>query len=400
MNDMKKGKIIFNKNVKVIGESAFEGLSTLTSITIPKSIKTIENNAFKDCENLEEMKYNGTVEGWTQIVINSGWKGSENIDFVICSNGNYDYYLVYKVIDKDISGLEYNSVDLGLVDDNGNPLLFSDRLVGATSPEDIGALFQWGDTKGYKIEAVKCSADEVVNLFKLIADGYELELNRDNLREVIDYLVEDYWGYDYEMEGNDLTTTTFGFSDYSFDWNNYKYCNGSYNTITKYCTQSSYGTVDNKTVLELEDDAAYINMGSDWRMPTIDELRQLTDETKIKPYFVRMDGVEFTKEEAEIYDEETNSYPIPFNKFKGIRFESLINGNSIFIPACGGCNGSLLSRISDYGYLWSSSLYEGNSYYGRGLSFGHDGILDAGYDWYRYVGLCVLGVKNLYLNNQ
>ena len=97
MNDMKKGKIIFNKNVKVIGESAFEGLSTLTSITIPKSIKTIENNAFKDCENLEEMKYNGTVEGWTQIVINSGWKGSENIDFVICSNGNYDYYLVYKV---------------------------------------------------------------------------------------------------------------------------------------------------------------------------------------------------------------------------------------------------------------------------------------------------------------
>lgn len=313
-----------------------------------------------------------------------------------------DMYLVYKVVDKDISGLTYNTVDLGLVDDNGNPLLFADRLVGATSPGDAGALFQWGDTKGYKIEVVKCSADEVVNLFKSMADDYELELNRDNLREVIDYLVEDYWGYDYEMEGNDLTTTNFGFSDYSFDWNNYKYGDDQ-NQITKYCIHSNYGKdsfTDGKTILDLEDDTAYANMGPDWRMPTIDELRQLTDETKIKPYFVRMDGIEFTKEEAEIYDEETNSYPIPFNKFKGIRFESLINGNSIFIPACGYCNGSLLYEVSNYGGLWSSSLYEYYSNSSRGLNFSRDGYLNADDYWGRYFGVCVLGIKNLYLNNQ
>ena len=308
-------------------------------------------------------------------------------------------YTIYRVVNKDISGLTYNEVDLGLVDDNGNPLLFADRLVGASNPREIGSYFQWGDTKGYKLETVKCSADDVVDLFKSMADDRDLELNRDNLREVIDYLVEDYGVYDYEIEGNDLTTTTFGFSDYSFDWDNYKYCNGSYDTITKYCAQSSYGTVDNKTVLELEDDAAYVNMGSDWRMPTIDELRQLTDETKIKPYFVRMDGVEFTKEEAEIYDKETDSYPIPFNKFKGIRFESLINGNSIFIPACGCCNGSLLDGISGCGDLWSSSLGEYGSYSGRNLGFNRNGGLNDS-NWGRYFGLCILGVKNLYLNNQ
>ena len=38
-------------------------------------------------------------------------------------------------------------------------------------------------------------------------------------------------------------------SDY--DWDTYKWCNGSENTLTKYCTKSSYGTVDNKTVLEM-----------------------------------------------------------------------------------------------------------------------------------------------------
>ena len=304
-------------------------------------------------------------------------------------------YLVYKVVDKDISGLEYNSVDLGLVDDNGNPLLFADRLVGASNPGEIGSYFQWGDTKGYKLETVKCSADEVVNLFKSMADDYKLELNRDNLREVIDYLVEDWYGYDYEIEGNDLTTTTFGFSDYSFDWDNYKY-GDDWNQMTKYCIHSDYGKdgfTDNKTILDLEDDAAYVNMGSEWKTPTINELRQLTDETKIKPHFVRMDGVEFTKEEAQMYDEETNSYPIPFNKFKGIRFESLINRNSIFIPACGYCNGSLLYGNSYCGNLWSSSLGEYNSYSSRDLYFNHYGDLNAESGWNRCFGLCVLGIK-------
>lgn len=49
-----------------------------------------------------------------------------------------------------------------------------------------------------------------------------------------------------------------------YNWGTYKYCNGYYNTMTKYCTNSSYGKVDNKTTLELEDDAAYINWGGSW----------------------------------------------------------------------------------------------------------------------------------------
>ncbi|MBR5477997.1 MAG: hypothetical protein IKV19_06110 [Bacteroidaceae bacterium] len=44
--------------------------------------------------------------------------------------------------------------------------------------------------------------------------------------------------------------------DYS--WENYKWCKGSDRTITKYCTNSIYGTVDKKTILEPEDDVAYV----------------------------------------------------------------------------------------------------------------------------------------------
>ena len=66
---MKQGTIKFDRNVKVLGESAFEGLSTLTSITIPKSVQIIENNAFKGCSNIEKIIYKGTSDNWYNISI-------------------------------------------------------------------------------------------------------------------------------------------------------------------------------------------------------------------------------------------------------------------------------------------------------------------------------------------
>ena len=48
-----------------------------------------------------------------------------------------------------------------------------------------------------------------------------------------------------------------------YNWSNYKWCNGSATTFTKYCTKSSFGYngfVDNKTELDPEDDAAYVNV--------------------------------------------------------------------------------------------------------------------------------------------
>ena len=54
---------------------------------------------------------------------------------------------------------------------------------------------------------------------------------------------------------------------------------GSLGNYTKYITESRYGTVDNKTVLEPADDAATANMGGTWRMPTEEECRKLMDKT-------------------------------------------------------------------------------------------------------------------------
>ena len=60
-----------------------------------------------------------------------------------------------------------------------------------------------------------------------------------------------------------------------FTWENYKWCDGSENTLTKYCSDSTYGTVDNKTELEFEDDAASVNWGLGWRMPSQTQVYEL-----------------------------------------------------------------------------------------------------------------------------
>ena len=61
----------------------------------------------------------------------------------------------------------------------------------------------------------------------------------------------------------------------SYTWETYTLADGGYGTLTKYCNEASYGTVDNKTTLEATDDAATQIWGGAWRMPTDDEWQEL-----------------------------------------------------------------------------------------------------------------------------
>ena len=93
----------------------------------------------------------------------------------------------------------------------------------------------------------------------------------------------------------------------------YKHCNGSLNSMNKYCTNSGYGTVDNKTTLESADDAATQIMGDEWRMPTKADFQELINKTDHK------------------WVENFNESGV-----NGIKFISKTDTNKyIFIPAAG-----------------------------------------------------------------
>ncbi|MBR5824233.1 MAG: DUF1566 domain-containing protein [Paludibacteraceae bacterium] len=148
----------------------------------------------------------------------------------------------------------------------------------------------------------------------------------------------------------------------TYDWITYKY--GDSDQLTKYCHNSSYGNggfTDNKTVLDPEDDAATVNWGGAWRMPTRaeqDELRKKCTWT-----WTTQNGV--------------SGYKVTGP-----------NGNSIFLPAAGYMYEGTLKYAGGSGHYWSSSLAA------CGPSYAYLVCFDVGnVDWYnghyRYYGLSV-----------
>ena len=153
----------------------------------------------------------------------------------------------------------------------------------------------------------------------------------------------------------------------TYSWSTYKYCKGTTDTMTKYCTSSEYGTVDNKTELEPSDDAATANWGSDWQMPSKEQLRELYSSTYTSKVWTTMNG-----------------------KY-GRKITSKNNGNSIFLPAAGYRYDTSLDDAGSSGYYWSRSLDTSNSSSAYCLYFSSSGI-STNYD-YRCYGQSVRPVR-------
>ena len=155
----------------------------------------------------------------------------------------------------------------------------------------------------------------------------------------------------------------------SFKWTSYKWYSGSGTTLTKYCTKSSYGTVDNKTVLDAEDDAVAVNWGGDWRMPTSDEIKELIDNTMSE--WTTVNGV------------------------YGMKFTSTVTGYTnkyIFFPAAGYRGSTGLYSQGSYGRYWSSSVDTDFLRGAYNLYFDSSNMNCNGY--YRWNGLSVRAVLN------
>ncbi len=193
-----------------------------------------------------------------------------------------------------------NWVDLGLP----SGLLWADRNVGATAPEGYGDYFAWGETT-----------------------------TKDN-----------------------------------YTWSTYRYCTtdgeGNLATLTKYNTSTTYGTVDNLTTMEPDDDAATANMGGGARTPTYDEWQELINNTTAE--WTTLNGV------------------------NGKKFTAA-NGNTLFLPAAGSRSSSGLLRAGTVGAYWSASL---DTEYPTGAMRCYFSAIDQGISHnYRYYGFSVRAVR-------
>ena len=137
----------------------------------------------------------------------------------------------------------------------------------------------------------------------------------------------------------------------TYNWDIYRYGTTS-DELTKYCYDSSSGKdgfVDNKELLDPEDDAATVNWGGNWRMPTI-------------------------KEQVELSENCTWTWTTQ-NGVNGYLFTSNVEGytdKSIFLPAAGYMNRGWSYNAGSRGYYWSSSLSNVGSHnaFARGFKSG------------------------------
>ena len=230
-----------------------------------------------------------------------------NFNSVILPNSSYivPSYEDYTKTEKSIT---YEYVDLGLP----SRLKWATCNIGASSETEDGVLFQWGDISGISGSLVGKYSDENYSWATAPFNGGYSEYNADAFNQVKD-------------------------------------------------------TVCPNGILAEGYDTATQIMGSDWRMPTETECRELVNNTKHE------------------WISDYKGTGVNGRKFTGS------NGNYIFIPAAGYCHDGSVDGVGGGGHIWSSSLYAVGPDYAWHLYFLSGGCGMNGYG--RYNGLSVRGVR-------
>ena len=235
----------------------------------------------------------------------------------------------------------YAYVDLGL------SVKWATCNVGASNPWDYGDYFAWGETVGY---------------------GKSDPSNAHN---------QSYTG------GSTVKTYYY--------WRTYKYCScNDVDCLTKYNYSSTYGTVDNKYILDLSDDAARVNMGGSWRMPTYDEQTELLDNC----YWEWTDSYSGKGVKGYIVYKVKSASDKGKKKYSGGSTTPVgsysLSDPHIFLPAAGYRLRSGLDDAGNDGYYWSSSLDDFYPVYAYYLGFRSGSVYRS--DYYRCLGYSVRAV--------
>ena len=328
--------LVIPNSVTSIGEKAFYACSGLTSVTIPNSVTYVGGKAFYNCSGLTDVYcyianplrvslagdafdlYDGDVSGRTLHVL----PGTTEAYYY------YDWYWYFEQVIEDLipepeplpgdvnGDREVNIADVNAViniilsgnDDNTAADVNGD---GEINIADVNAIIN------IILNLVVEEEHEWVDLGLPSGTLWATcNVGASNPEELGSYFA---WG----------ETATKDF----YDWSTYKWCNNNYMKMTKYCTVSNYGNdgfVDNKTELDLEDDAAYVNWGPSWRIPSYEQFEELY--TSCTSLWTQHNGV------------------------NGLMFTGP-NGNHLFLPATGMRWGDGLGGVGADGYYWSRTLY-------------------------------------------
>ena len=294
-------------SVTSIGSNAFEA-SGLTKIVIPESVTSIGDRAFYGCTRMASITVeavyppdnvtNETFEETNECPI---YVPATSMNRYRDSWGWYAYRMYAIPPQTELAGHAY--VDMG------NGLKWATMNIGATSEEEYGDYFAWGETEtkesytmaNYVLASIpESETNPKLNGWKFI-----------NKYTFADGMTEGIW---YNASGEFIGDNKSIFADYNY-----------------------------------VDDAAREHWGSTWRIPTAEEWQWLLDNC---------------------YDDHVANYKN--TGINGLFLISHINGNELFLPEAGYRYETTLYPNTDHGRYWSSTRSSHESDYAVSLLFGND----------------------------
>lgn len=208
-----------------IGDKAFYMCSTLESFDIPTGVSSIGESTFKLCLNLKSV----TIPSSVTYIASDAFEGCTKLKKINTSDENLKKQIKTSLSVSDSKkgrgiyrGHEY--VDLGL------SVKWATHNVGASKPEKAGNFYAWGEIK----TKIRTRNKRIIDFYKDINSKFDVENYRFFVR----------WDTISEYPGRDAR-----FAKYNED--------------------------DHKYTLDPEDDVASVKWGGKWRMPTVEEFKEL-----------------------------------------------------------------------------------------------------------------------------
>lgn len=272
--------------VTYIAYSTFDSCGSLTSITVPASVNRIGSNAFASCSSLTSLVFDSVTPPVLETTYAFNYT---NCTFLVPAN-SVDAYKEAQNWSQFADRIQPRAaipevVDLGL------SVKWASFNLGATAPEEYGEYYAWGETRPYYC-------------------------------------------------GQNPLTWRFG-KENGYAWSSYKFNpSGDGSTFDKY-------TGNDYSILQPEDDAACVNIGGNWRIPTEAEWTELHTQCNWEWKTTEDDGY------------TCNGYLVTGQ-----------NGNTIFLPAAGYWYSTYLAQLNSSGNYWSSSLSSSNYEGSRSIAWG------------------------------
>ena len=289
-----------------LGAYAFNGCSSLMTVSLPSYLPSLPNYCFQNCTALASIALPDNLQSIGQYAFSG------------CSFAGNNYSLELPSTVTTIGDHAFGNLRHLIIPSNTPVTIAANSFVKDYTylyvPADMVEMYKSQTNWSEYADRIRPIGDYPVSVIEAVDLGLSVKWASCNVGALDSSEYGDYFAW-----GETATKTDYSWSTYLDSPNR----DGK--SFTKYFTGEG-----GKATLDLEDDAAHVNWGGTWRMPTDAEWTEL--RTGCTWTWTTRNGVSGSLVTAP-------------------------NGNSIFLPAAGLWYVSMLYNADSFGNYWSSSLY-------------------------------------------